>query len=328
MATRSETDRIPLNPYIGFAWLAGMAVVTLLLLIRPFGDWNDFRIVREIQNAGHIPVFALFAIGFGRLLRSFSARLRNRRLFAYQIGCALAVIFGLGIEGAQYFSPRDADLVDGLRNLVGALAGYGIARLWRRETIKPSERRGWYLAIVVALVFSAGPILYWSYAYYHRASNFPVLLKFDSSWDARFLHMRESELAIVSPPESMSSTQTTVGALSLFAGEYPGLTIEEPCRDWSSYSTLRVSIYSPYSDTLPFAVRIDDRWHNGLYEDRYSGRFSLLPGRNEIAVDLEQVRMAPQSRETDMGNIGALWLFMVDTKREYDLYIESISLDR
>ena len=111
------------------AYAAALAAVSLLPSgAETFGGW-DRRIAPTVQNAVHVPAYALLVILAVSALSPAGA-FRGRTLAWVAIACCL---FGLVLEIAQAAIPgRVFSWVDGLLNLLGVAVGAVAATLWRR----------------------------------------------------------------------------------------------------------------------------------------------------------------------------------------------------
>jgi len=314
-------------------------VILVLLLLSAFGILlvvctlqisGDSFLLGEIQNTGHTPVFGLLSLtmlGLSRLL--LGNRLKNGYMH-YLVAFTVTVIIGALIEYIQVFGPRDADLWDLVRDAAGAFSFLGVyaaadqqlARKWSR-TARLLIRAVSILVLLAALT----PLALWAGAYLHRDAIFPKLLTFDSVLESKFLTVRNAEVARVSPPSGFTSCEGgTVGKLIMHPDTYCGFRIAEPCPDWSGFSFLRFDIYNEIDSTVNLVIRIDDIHHNSQYEDRYNRAFRITPGLNRISVDLQEVRVAPSSREMDMTAIQYIYFFTYMPKEPVTLYIDNVTL--
>jgi len=112
----------------------------------------------------------------------------------------------------------------------------------------------------------------------------------------------------------------------LSPGEYPGVSLSYPPRDWRGYRTLVFDVFLDKAADMPLTVRINDLKHNEQYDDRYNGRFLLHPGENTILVDLGEVEHAPKGRSMDMGNISVLCMFSYNLKSPRTVYFDNFRL--
>ena len=109
------------------AYAAALASVSLLPAgAGALGGW-DRRIAPTVQNAVHVPAYALLVILAVSALSPAGA-FRGRTLVPVAIGCWL---FGLGLEAAQGAIPgRVFSLTDALLNFVGVTAGTLAVLVW------------------------------------------------------------------------------------------------------------------------------------------------------------------------------------------------------
>ena len=77
---------------------------------------------------------------------------------------------------------------------------------------------------------------------------------------------------------------------------------------------------------LEITIRIDDRAHNGEYQDRYNQSFRLVPGPNRIRIPLARVRSAPRDRALDLQAIARVFLFAAGLRETRTLLIGRFTL--
>jgi len=115
------------------AYAAALAAVSLLPSgAEAFGGW-DRRIAPTVQNAVHVPAYAVLVILAASALLPAGA-VRGRSLARVAIACCL---FGLALEAAQATIPgRRGSLLDVMLNVAGVAAGTLAVLVWagRRKT--------------------------------------------------------------------------------------------------------------------------------------------------------------------------------------------------
>lgn len=286
-------------------WLAATAIVLTVV----FGDLPGHgRASAVLQDSCHAPAFAALAlIGFLLLARrstpeAFSLRAALARCLGL---ITLTVILGAATEGLQWLLGRDADPNDVLRDLTGSAV---TASLWLFISLSsipgPAARAARALAVIAcmgALAYWGSPLLECARAYWSRSAEFPVLARFHGDRDLYFVTTRVRDARIVPP-----------GALRLVldSGPWPGVTLDEPVPDWSPYRTLALDVSNPGTTALPLQLRVDDRTHNGQFDDRFNTTFALPPGaRQTLRISLETIARGPRARRMDLSHIARLILF-------------------
>lgn len=288
----------------------------------------------EVQNAGHAPAFGLFAIALLVLLRNNLSRYRHAPLVYYLLSLGISVIAGTGIEIIQYFEQRDAEFIDVVRDFLGAASFLGVyftfdprITYWTgvsRGTARHVVRVASFLIFVSAFI-SLGLC---GTAYIMRSRAFPQVCNFGSLWSDQFIKLQNATLTRVSPPVGWPDlNRSRVSRLCLEESEYPGVTIEEPYPDWSSYRMFCADVFSDRPDTVLLGLRIDDIHHDYSYNDRFTGRLVVAPGMNPIRIPLERVRSAPAGRETDMKAIRRIILFGHQPEHPVIVYLDRFWLE-
>ena len=207
----------------GRSWFLAL-VVTLLFASHHFVSLPGDLFGRTLQNALHIPAFAVFGLVLA---------LRFSRWSTWQlIGCCLLIASGL--EGLQSFTARSASFVDLGRDMVGStiaiLAVRGPGLNWYRLA-----GAGVLITLLTAML-PARVLL----AYAHRDEMFPMLVD-PGSWRQQPLLSSNSMLETV---ELRVDTGQSEAALRVcWSGDkYPGLHFNETVADWSGYSSLIVEL--------------------------------------------------------------------------------------
>jgi VanZ family protein len=310
--------------------LSAAAGVLLVLQIRLPAD---IQLWREIQNAGHVPLFGILALAILSLSRQLFHPLATTREFHYLIALVGTIVIGAVTELVQIFADRDADLYDLLRDTIGAVGFLGLYLSFDRHALAMRYkwgnigRRVVQAGSLALLAVAFVPLIMWTTAYVYRAQAFPQILSFDSYWGNRFLILQDAELAITAPPQGWPILASSdVGSLTLRPAEYPGLMIQEPFPDWTGFEFLSFAIYSEMPTLIELVLRINDQHHNDAYEDRFNYRLTVVPGFNDFLIPLDKIRTAPADREMDMRRIAALALFAVRPQKTYTIKIDGIRL--
>ena len=295
---------------------------------------TDTYLWREIHNTGHTPLFGLLAL-FYLVLLSIYARFENPARYKYYIAAFICtVVTGALVEFIQYFGPGDADIVDLVRDTLGAVIFLGLYSVFDRRlyvAIKNSRRAKALVVVgsLLVLVISLIPLGLWVGAYFYRDNAFPEIANFESFWGNRFVMTREAGLSLVKPPSAWKTNKTERCAkLTLLPGSgYPTLSIEEPFPDWRGYEYLDFEMYSESDTTVKMAVRIEDFAHNGQYNDRFNSKLRVIPGANRFSIPLYRIRNAPSTRRMNMSRIRAIHFFAFGLKSNLIVYIDKVRLE-
>jgi hypothetical protein len=312
--------------------LSALTTIVSIVIVIEFIDLpGDTRLWGEIQNAGHVPLFGMLAIA--TLLASielFEGRL-SLRYQHYLAALLISVAFGLMTEWLQLYDARDADPYDFLRDVAGIVSFLGLFALldtkMRPTLAKPSKN---ILAIVSAvfLCASLAPLAFWLTAYVHRDLAFPKIVNFNSFWQRQFLRLQDAELVVTPPPKTWRALdRNQVGKLILRPAPYAGFWVQEPYPDWSGYRALTMNIYLEHDAPMVLTITVQDKQHNHEFSDRFTDRIKLSPGANIIVIPLEEIAIAPATRQLDLGNVGAIALLMNTPNVPCVIYIDSIRLE-
>jgi len=308
------------------------AFVLLFVILNTLRLPNTTHLWREIHNAGHTPMFgilALILLGFSRML--LKSRLK-KRVSHYLLAFFAASFLGALSEILQIFEPRDADIWDLVRDIVGIIAflcGYKVFEDYRNQHF---DLHRWnvfvpFVTAVILLVGAVTPSILWIGAYSQRNSNFPSIMDFESPLQSMYVTLNSARLdRYARPSDFLAARGKNVGRVEFQPSIYSDFIIEEPVSDWSDYDYLSMDLYSANDTTIQIAVRIEDRHHNRHYEDRYNAVINLEPGSHTISIDLNDIETAPETRQMDMTQMHIIHLFTVGINSPVNIMIDNIRL--
>ncbi|MBL4711821.1 MAG: hypothetical protein JKX75_04880, partial [Gammaproteobacteria bacterium] len=213
---------------------------------------------------------------------------------------------------------------DLVRNFYGVLAGlFFVAFLDIKNQPQLYRRKALFVLFsIVFFMIGVTPLLKLSWHYIERHNAFPVVVGFDRNWSSSFVQFKQSEI-VVTP--TFDKNNYTFHQVRFYPGKYPGFSIVEPEPDWSSYRSLRFSIYSKKAYQL--TLRIHDDAHNLEYVDRFNKKLYIRSGFSEFIILLDEVRLGPESRELDLAHIAGLALFSSDLKTQMQFAFSNIYLE-
>lgn len=236
----------------------------------------------------------------------------------------ITFLLGVSIELMQYGTARTPDTGDVLRDLTGSLLvlvfGPAAAKL------RPVNRRFFLQLSVIVLTL----IMVWPFArsliddaisWY----QFPLLSGFETPFE---IDRWEGD-GRLSVESEMSISNGNILKLSLTTDKYSGTSLRYFNGNWTSVSSLKMSIYNPDTNPLWIVCRIHDLQHsdgNEEYEDRYNHSFLLLPGWNHIKIELSEVEDSPSGRSMDMSRIRGIGIFTVSLPAPGVIYLDDIRL--
>ncbi len=313
---------------IRFVLAMGVLAAAHLIVLPGVSRWWA-----EVLNLGHVfmmGAFSLIALGITGDL--FGPRVPNR-LRQYLIAFGITVAVGGLFELAQIPGPRDADIVDFVRDAAGAFAFLSIYMLFdpQMHAIR-SKWKGWTKAaipVVAAgiILVAAIPAIRWTAAVYYRNSIFPTLCTFNSSCEPLFWTYRDATLERVSPPDSWNrGTDSLVGQMTCLPSPRSGFAINQAYPDWRKYRLLEVPVYLNETEPTGFFIQIQDREYRGTDADRFTYQTEISPGANLVSVPLEQTSRLPDSSALDMQHIEIVYFYTTDTTRTTELFLGTIGL--
>jgi hypothetical protein len=286
---------------------------------------GDSMLWREFQNTGHTPLFGIIALATLYILRAYIPIARDRPLYGYLISAVVSLGIGVMSECGQLLTNRDPSVYDVMRDLIGIVAGLGIYAGVdpRMKPLWGNLRRGLRSGTVILSCFlfaaSLFPLVHLAIASMQRNEAFPVIIDFEAGWSKPFLQFQHASL--------IAATENQLPQLLLKPARYPGVSIVEPCPDWSAFASLTFVIHSSQSHPFQLVLRIHDKLHNQDHADRFNRSLRVMPGENRFRIPLAEIRNSPVGREMDMTRITGLALFAVDNVLPVDFYIGSLRLE-
>jgi VanZ family protein len=280
-------------------WIS-VGVATLLLLAPlPLAEaverWP--ALMEEVENLGHPLVVAwLSHLVFLRLRSGPCPTLRMASLWVL----VLAACYGAATELLQSLTGRDASVRDALNDVLGA--AFVLLLHARRET---SGRARWGIISVAALIgiTCTAPLTVTISAYVVRAAKAPVIWNDQSMLLGQFAGWKNEDLS--------------------------AFVISEPLPDWREWLFIEMDIRNLQQEPLDIVVRVHDRSHDQSHHDRYNGSFILPPQVGEtLRIPLEEIRMAPASRQMNLGAIQGIVVFSTASSQASPFHVSEIRLSR
>lgn len=283
-------------------WLLMLAAILAVVLLVDLPGGR--RWLEVLQDAGHVPAFALATLCVTRLRGGAATWPR------LLIAAAVAVVLGALVEIAQFFLQRDASLGDLGRDACGALAAVALLRLVATPAAQWRPRLPALWLASAALTLAALPLIECARAYAHRRAQFPVLADFTSPLDLYFLRP-------VDPPFQRLCLQASAGGAPRCprwavyapydASTWAGPVFEELPPDWRGWRELCIELSNPNAGAFTLVVALQDRRYSGLRSDRYTGLWSIAPQSTRVLCrPLAALRVTPGGRLLDLGHIARL----------------------
>jgi VanZ family protein len=310
-------------------FLAGL-LVSLLAFLQFFRPPEDTLLWISFLDAGHVPLFGVFAVVVLALFPRGAHPLRR-----YVVAFGVTAVVALLVEVSQYFTPRDADIVDWIRGLAGTLAFLLVALVFDGKALRalPGRRgrlRGVLVAAAAAILAAAfASFAGLSIAYLERGRSFPRICDFESAWESTFYKTAYgAELTVVPPPPGWEQAHGhRVGRLTFLYGKYPGFHLREMAPDWRGYDRLCLDIYSENRSARTLELGVRDRRPYDDYTDQFNRTLTIHPGLNAVCIPLSEIRTGPKDRVMDMSRMARLTLFAVRPDTAFTVYLDGIRLE-
>lgn len=272
-------------PYIlGLAFLAA----TFFLLSVDTID-TQTRSVKELWNLGHIAYFFLLLYLLGHL-----PALRNVSAAKLSLGLVIfSLILGGLIELSQYATDRTPDILDLVRNLTGAFLALVFLdrynRWMKHDLLIPLK-----IIVAVLLLGLTVPLAKAVADEIIAYRQFPILVNNDTPFELDRWSGNAALKIVQMESTNLLKLQLTPGK------QYPGTSLVYFPDDWSDYELLVVSLLNPSAEPLEITVRVHDRVHETayLYRDRFSRGIQVVPGWNDLEIELSEIEKAPENRST------------------------------
>ena len=310
------------------AWLdlgvfGALAAAVAVLLLVDFG--RGTRVVEEMCNFGHLPLFGVVALVILWLLGGRQWPVRKRRAYAGAFFAAAGL--GVVMEIAQVFSPgRFFELEDILLNTLGALSflmlAYPFPGMARRRVC------GWKTAGAAIIAAALVPVGLTAVDDWRMGREFPLLGSFESRLEMGRWAAKE---ASCSRNTRHASHGDHALELRLMPGEFPGVSLQWVKNDWQGYDWLCFDAFLEGDTPLALTVRVHDREHDRMdvqdYSDRFNHAFVLNPGARQVRIGLDEVRTAPRGREMDMAQVVNMSVFACLLKEERVVHLDHFRLE-
>jgi hypothetical protein len=293
--------------------------IFLLVFGKSNGEFS--RSGYALWDLGHILIWAL-----GTHLMVYELNLFTKKPVYMQFLLIGSIALALGIisEISQIFSQRSADINDLIKDCIGIVVGLFFFNR-RKEHWHAWLVRSIQGGIIVVCAIQIIPFVRAGADEIIARIQFPVLSNFETPF--------EPDRWITKGRENISEDVVYEGKRAFKAAlrpeKYAGFSLDFFPRDWSGFKTLAFAVFNPAADTLALQVRIDDQDHrlSGFeFSDRFNSSCLLSPGWNQIQIDLDMVKQAPQTREMDLKHIKRLILFFIQPADWLTVYLDDVKL--
>lgn len=294
-----------------------------LVILLPLFFWGgpSFHATRSFKafwDLGHVVFFMLFVrVLAGRdPINNFSWSWAGKMIF-------LVLVCGIFIEVVQSgLGDRMSGLGDVWRDLGGGMIGVAWVGL---ESVSRKQRGLFLLTVLSVSVISAMPLGVALMDEIRARHDFPLLSGFETVSE---LSRWQAKTAIERIKDPVRQGRFAL-RLPLNTDLYSGISLKYFPWDWQGMKGLKLSVYNPESTELRLTFRVHDHLHvegEQLYTDRFNRSLIMSPGWNDVFISMDDIRIAPQGREMDLGSIYGFGLFASSLKEEEVVYIDEVRL--
>jgi hypothetical protein len=297
--------------------IAIIAVALILILSIPIPP-HQGRFIVDLLDAGHAPLFGVASL----LLLQLGPRERKGTLREYLFVLLMALALGILTELAQRAEGGDAELKDVIGDLFGAAAF-----LLFHWTLchRGSAGSRWVLRLVSLALLAAifTPPVISGMADFHRNRVFPVILDFDSAWDASRCRPDDAILEVTpAPPASGKPAGNRMGRVTFEPVRLSAFVINEPYPDWSGYNHFAFTVYSELPGPVQLNLTILGRYSRDRNSGHFQERLTINPGINAIRIPLPSI-----NRRLDLTAIFRIILAVSRPEKPFVVYLDDFRLE-
>ena len=309
-----------------------LAIVILLLAVVFAPVSGQTRWIYALHDAAHGPIFGCVAVLLMAAMHGYERMPNIGVALEYLAAFVVAVLLGALTEVLQLFVGRDASFMDFRNDTLGILAFLALYAVIDRRVHRQHAWR-WRVALLVIaaplVTVIASPLTDAAAAYNRRAAVFPALADFSRGLDRYFLRVHFATLERKRLPERWARNDAEHALLVRFgSGDYPGIALIEPEPDWREYSVLAVDVVNPTDADLALVLRVHDKQHNNLLDDRFNTRLLVHAKQREVfRIPLQQIRVAPRGRELDLQHVAGVILFATRDSKARQMYVGGVWLE-
>lgn len=256
-------------------------------------------------DIAHVFGFAVLTFILYGFLRQRLPQRYATPMFAAATTFSIMLSVGVVSEASQYFTPRDADLGDLIRDVYGIASGLLACAVRGAGLARASAAIAGSLGLLAVGIFEPATMVA---AKITSRLRFPLLEDFEGRFAGLLIDTRAADLRIVP-----ATVGWDIGHIALIdpstRARYPGIEFLEYPEDWSSYSKLTFRAATRDAENATVSLRINDKIHQNDLRDRFNIEIELSPVPTDFEIPLEQVQYAPSTREMQMNQITSMILF-------------------
>lgn len=282
----------------------------------------------RLSDAGHIPLCFLVMLGLELLLgKSRFDALRNEAPRRILLAAALLLTGSIVVELIQPYFGREKSLTDFFNGAEGTLIGALFLALAARRRSLPLWF-AWFLGS--AAVCAAALVPAWN-AYQlelFQRSIAPELTDFTHPESARLFYPianggKQEVISIVDVPGATPHPELSIRTVP---DVFSGVVYTANSSSWRGADALRLEFRSPAAEPLDLFLRVDDHQDCSEFENRYNGRFQLLPGETVVEIPIADIERGPKSRPLDLDRIDRLLIFVAPQPKAHTFTLRRIAL--
>jgi len=306
-----------------------IAVIVALLMPIP----GNSMLVKSMTNVSHVWLFLCLTFTALKLLRARSWKL-------YLGVSMLLLLFGFSMELIQPLSGRTNSLQDLIKNSFGIAAGTLLYIAASSNGSRPMLRVTTFLCCLGILASSSIDLIYQVLATI-TLEPLPAIATFESRFsNSRIKSIGNSIFTVIT--SQLDSGKTASNRLLVEFGpdhnnqlgfeKYSGFRIVEPHANWNGFHQFTFEVFNPSDYIITFTLRIDDKFHDQTYYDRFNKAINALPGKNKITVPLSSIQHMGQTpgfskRTMDISKISNIKIFLTTPSSNTQLYFDNFLLE-
>ncbi|MCW9048362.1 MAG: hypothetical protein OQK46_09825, partial [Gammaproteobacteria bacterium] len=163
-------------------------------------------------------------------------------------------------------------------------------------------------------------------------ADFPVIANFESEdalarWDNAYVSRFEIDYEVYIQGQSSAFVEFELSDEN--DEYYPQASLEVLYPDWSAYEYLNISIHNDQNESLDVELKVYDRLHRQTgykYSDRFNHEVSLVPGWNNLQINMQDILNAPQGRRMILEDIAGFSVFMHNPETLKSIHLDNIHL--
>lgn len=278
------------------------------------------RWTEVLQDAGHVPAFALVAACLYRLLRTATPA-RPAPVRGAVLAATGAAALGAMVEVAQHYLHRDASLGDIGRDACGAVGAAALLLLLdgRAQRDRSPLQLLAVLTVAATAVIAALPLIDCARAYRHRHALFPVLADFRSPLDLYFLRPADPPFArqCLAPARGAGQCRDWALYAPYTRTTWAGPVFEEMQADWRGRRELCLEVSNPNPQPFTLVVALNDHAYAGGVADRYTGLTAVgAHARRTLCLPLAEIAVTPGGRGMDLRHVDRLAIAQDDANHQ------------